>query len=159
MSVLNHKGIRLVIGIGNDGRGDDAMGWLFADWIAQNGMMEVEYRYQLQVEDAELISLYEEVIFVDASLEEIEQGFYFKKCEPAAAIHFSTHKIDPATILWLAREIYGAATVGYVLAIRGYNWQLEQGLSGEAKENYSRAIVFFEKEMMSIKTMEMSFKS
>ena len=159
MSVLNHKGIRLVIGIGNDGRGDDAMGWLFADWIAQNGMMEVEYRYQLQVEDAELISLYEEVIFVDASLEEIEQGFYFKKCEPAAAIHFSTHKIDPATILWLAREIYGATTLGYVLAIRGYNWQLEQGLSGEAKENYSRAVVFFEKEMMSIKTMEMSFKS
>jgi hydrogenase maturation protease len=159
MSVLNPKGKTLVIGIGNDGRGDDAMGWLFADWIAQKGGMEVEYRYQLQIEDAELISLYEAVIFVDASLEEMELGFYFNKCIPAAAIHFSTHKIDPATILWLAKEIYGATVVGYVLAIRGYNWQLEQGLSAEAKENYSRAVAFFEKEMMSGKTMEMSFRS
>ena len=65
-----------------DGRGDDALGWLFADQFADNSVLEVAYRYQLQIEDAALIGQYDCVVFVDANLLEIETGFYFQQCQP-----------------------------------------------------------------------------
>ena len=138
----------ILIGIGNDGRGDDALGWLFADRFAATAGIEVAYRYQLQVEDAELISHYDRVIFADASLEEIEAGFSFRQCPPAASLHFSTHRISPATILWLSGEIYQSAATGYVLAIQGYHWELHQGLSPEAERNFNEALTFFGREVL-----------
>lgn len=147
MRGLNPDNKTILIGIGNDGRRDDAMGWLFADQFSNNSALEVAYRYQLQIEDAALISQYDCVIFVDASVQEIETGFYFQKCHPVASVHFSTHKIDPATILWLAKEIYQASTVGYVLAIQGYEWELQQGLSTAAAQNFEKAVEYFRKEL------------
>lgn len=138
----------MLIGIGNDGRGDDALGWLFADRFADNPMLEVVYRYQLQVEDAALISTCECVVFVDASVRDMETGFSFQTCEPAASLHFSTHKIDPATILWLSKEIYQTTARGYVLAIQGYHWALHQGLSTLAKQNFEKALAFFDQHIL-----------
>jgi hydrogenase maturation protease len=139
MYELNPDHKTILIGIGNDGRADDALGWLFADQFADNSGLEVVYRYQLQIEDAELIAQYDCVVFVDASLPEIETGFCFHPCKPEASVHFSTHRTDPATILWLAKEIYQASTVGYVLAIQGYEWGLHQGLSTAAAQNLEKA--------------------
>ena len=143
MNALNPEHKTILIGIGNDGRGDDALGWLFANQFSDNSGLEVVYRYQLQIEDAELIGQYDCVIFVDASLQEIETGFYFQECQPLASVHFSTHRIAPATVLWLAREVYQAATVGYVLAIQGYEWGLGQGLSLAAGQNLEKALGYF----------------
>ena len=78
MNELNPDHKTILIGIGNDGRGDDALGWLFADQFADNSALEVAYRYQLQIEDAALIGQYDCVVFVDASLPTIETGFYFQ---------------------------------------------------------------------------------
>ena len=45
----------LLIGIGNSGRSDDALGWKFVDEFVEYGhLFDLEYRYQLQIEDAEL---------------------------------------------------------------------------------------------------------
>jgi hydrogenase maturation protease len=143
MNELNPDHKTILIGIGNDGRGDDALGWLFADQFADNSVLEVAYRYQLQIEDAALIGQYDCVVFVDANLLEIETGFYFQQCQPKASVHFSTHRIDPATILWLAKEIYQASTVGFVLAIQGYEWGLHQGLSTAAAQNLEKAVGYF----------------
>jgi hydrogenase maturation protease len=154
MNALNPDHKTILIGIGNDGRADDALGWLFADQFADNSALEVVYRYQLQIEDAELISQYDCVIFVDASLQEMETGFYFQKCEPVASVHFSTHSIDPGTILWLAKEIYPAAPVGYVLAIQGYEWALHQGLSKVAAQNFEKAIAHFRQVLSPLATVK-----
>lgn len=154
MNALNPDHKTILIGIGNDGRADDALGWLFADQFADNSALEVTYRYQLQIEDAELISQYDCVVFVDASLQEMETGFNVQKCRPVAAVHFSTHQIDPGTILWLAREIYQAATVGYVLAIQGYEWELHQGLSTAAAQNFEKAIAHFRQVLLPLATVK-----
>ena len=63
----------LIIGIGNSGRNDDGLGWKFVDIASQTmrGYFDVEYRYQLQIEDAELVSKYNKVIFADATQEAI----------------------------------------------------------------------------------------
>ena len=148
MNGLNPENKMILIGIGNDGRRDDALGWLFADQFADHSALEVAHRYQLQIEDAALIGQYDCVIFVDASLQEIESGYCFQQCQPVASVHFSTHKIDPATILWLAKEIYQAATVGYVLAIQGYEWGLHQGLSTPAAQNLEKALEHFRQTLL-----------
>jgi hydrogenase maturation protease len=133
----------ILIGIGNDGRGDDALGWLFVERFGENPGWESALRYQLQIEDAEMISQFDTVVFVDASVEEIVEGFHFTRCVPKASTHFSTHKIDPATILWMAREIYGSKVEGYVMAIQGFNWELHLGLSAQAETNLGKALGHF----------------
>ncbi|RLD75788.1 MAG: Ni/Fe hydrogenase, partial [Bacteroidetes bacterium] len=62
------KNKTIVFGIGNIGRQDDGLGWLFLDHLKEKQFnhLDLEYRYQLQIEDAELICNYDTVIFVDA---------------------------------------------------------------------------------------------
>jgi len=69
----------LVYGYGNPGRQDDALGVLCAKRIKQwaeehfPGAVDVDMNYQLNIEDAEKISHYDQVIFADASQENILQ--------------------------------------------------------------------------------------
>ena len=67
MYELKTKPATLVIGIGNKGRNDDGLGWNFAAFIEQMRLpkVSIEYRYQLQIEDAYLISQYERIFFAD----------------------------------------------------------------------------------------------
>lgn len=134
----------LLIGIGNSGRSDDGLGWNFVDMFAtHNDAFDIEYRYQLQVEDAELLSQYERIIFVDASHELKENGFSFYDCLPKNTSSFTTHKLEPEMVLWLAVHLYGKQPKAHVLAITGVHWELQLGLSEEAIANCNKAVAFF----------------
>jgi Ni,Fe-hydrogenase maturation factor len=87
----------LIIGIGNSGRNDDGLGWKFVDIASQTmrGYFDIEYRYQLQVEDAELVSKYNKVIFVDASQAATQNGFEIMQCKKAGHYFFSSHLQSP----------------------------------------------------------------
>ncbi len=136
---VKHKGI--VFGIGNTGRQDDGLGWLFLDHLKSKGFnkYDLEYRYQLQIEDAELISRYQNVLFVDASKDEIEEGFYTKICRPSEKYSFTTHELMPETILFLAQTLYHAKPEAKILAIKGYQWELKNGISKKAMINMKKA--------------------
>ncbi len=141
----------LLIGIGNNGRSDDALGWKFLDeFSGREDLYDFEYRYQLQIEDSELVSRYETVIFVDASHEKLEKGFSFYTCLPAPTSAFTTHQLAPETVLWLTGELFDAPPKGYVMAISGIEWKLHFGLSNQAKKNFKNAIAYFKKEESSI---------
>ena len=88
----------LLIGIGNTGRGDDGLGWEFVERINDLGydFLDYEYRYQLQVEDAELIARYDIVVFADASHQELDGGFELRRCISASHSYFTTHAQSPA---------------------------------------------------------------
>ncbi len=135
----------LLIGIGNSSRSDDALGWLFADQIAGLIGFDVEYRYQLQIEDAQMVSEHDTVIFVDASREKFESGFSFGPCKPVNSFSFSTHRVEPGSLLWLSRELYGKLPLTFVMAIEGTDWELHEGLSPSAQQNFDRSIRFFKK--------------
>jgi hydrogenase maturation protease len=139
----NHKGI--VLGIGNTGRQDDGLGWLFLDHLKSMGInnYDLEYRYQLQIEDAELISHYQNVLFVDASKEKMEEEFYIKICLPSEKYSFSTHELMPETILFLAKTLYNAEPDTKILGIKGYQWNLKNGICKKAEENLKKATDFF----------------
>lgn len=139
----------IVLGIGNSGRQDDGLGWLFLDFLEeQNAAIDVEYRYQLQIEDAELISNYDAVIFVDATKEETEDGFYLKPCYPSEKHSFSTHALNPETILYLSNKIYNHNPEASIFGIQGYEWELLIGLSKKGNINFNKAIKYFKDKVL-----------
>jgi len=141
----------LLIGIGNCGRGDDGLGWSFADYIKEyfSDLFDVEYRYQLQVEDAELISRYRTVIFADASHEKLKEGFELKPCEAAAHYYFSSHMQSPETILFLSGKLFAGIPEAFSMAISGFEWELKTSLHDEAEKNLASAIDYFENNFLS----------
>lgn len=148
MNDLSQTKKTLLIGIGNDGRSDDALGWKFLDALTDWGnIYDFEYRYQLQIEDAELIFNYKQVIFIDACHQQLENGFSFYSCNPAPTSSFTTHQLNPETVLWLAGELFGDPPAGYVMAISGIHWKLHNGLSNKAKANFIKAVSYFKKRM------------
>jgi len=144
MNDINQIKKTLLIGIGNYGRADDALGWKFIDEFSElNDQYDFEYRYQLQIEDAELVSKYDQVIFVDASHQPIDNGFTFYPCVPAPTSAFTTHQLNPETVLWLTQELFNVYPKGLVIAIAGTHWELHHGLSDQAEENFKKATAFF----------------
>ena len=138
----------LLIGIGNSGRKDDGLGWIFTELV--NGLklpsLDVEFRYQLQIEDVLLIGRYDKIIFADASHGTLQDGFELKPCIAAQHYFFSSHLQSPETVLYLAKELYNKTPDAYTLAIEGKDWGLGTNLSKEAKINLHTAISFFEKD-------------
>lgn len=148
MPALNLKST-LLIAIGNDGRGDDGLGWAFGQWLEKEGGFRgrVEYRYQLQVEDAEMISRAGAVIFVDASHQPLPAGHQWSDCKAEGDYYFTTHELAPGAILQLARILYGSKMPAYLLALEGESWELEKGFSRQAEQNLEAAKEWWRKKI------------
>ena len=148
---------QLLIGIGNSARGDDALGWLFAGRAEEardrgqdgaldgaphselRGALEVVYRYQLQVEDAELIRGFDVVCFADASRETLHGGCALRPCTGAGGPAFSSHQQSPEAILALCQTLFDTAPQAWVLAIEGRRWGLGEALSEPARQHLESA--------------------
>ena len=135
----------LLVGIGNNGRADDGLGWEFVERISILGFdsLDCEFRYQLQVEDAAMISNYGAVVFVDATHEKLRSGFQISPCIAAPHAFFTTHAEAPGAILYLANELYAKFPKAYLLVISGSDWELGTSLSKEGRKNLDTAVNFF----------------
>jgi hydrogenase maturation protease len=134
----------LVIGYGNPGRGDDGLGPACAAALEQLDLpgTRVTQSYQLQIEDAVEVARHHSVLFIDAALAGEEPVALTRvRAGTPPTVGFSSHSLSPAAVLVLARELFGAHTRGYVLAIRGYAFdELGEGLSKEAQRNLAAAV-------------------
>ena len=150
----------LLIGIGNNCRGDDGLGWKFVELVEAMGLdfIHCEFRYQLQVEDAALIGEYDTVYFVDATYEKLMDGFTVHPCTATSEEQFSTHAQSPGAILNLANSLYKKFPEAYVLAIAGECWELETSLSETAKKNLVEAVSFFAELFFETEVTEVVFK-
>lgn len=135
----------LIIGIGNNTRQDDGLGWCFLDKLMEDGYNEdhLLYKYQLMVEDAELISKYDTVIFVDANKTTNNNGFAIEQIYPAEKVAFSTHAVPPNQILNLCETIYNKKPKAYVIKIDGYCWNFTISLTNKATENLNNSLSHF----------------
>ena len=149
---MNNKSKTLLFGIGNCGRADDGLGWAFLDKIKSYLPInyDIEYRYQLQVEDAELVKQYQRVIFIDAHETKFKKGFIYKKCSPKATDSFTSHELDPQSVLYLTDTIYNKHPKAFTLGITGENFCLAMGLSKYAELNLSNAIDFFDEKILNL---------
>jgi hydrogenase maturation protease len=137
---LNHfdSDSALIYGIGNIGRQDDGLGWAFIDWLEASSIClkaEKVRFYQLNLEDADLISRKERVLFVDASKDTTVDSFRLYKAEPKMDFSFTSHAMSIETIMATCEQCFGKIPEVYVLAIRGYEWELQIGLTEQAKNN------------------------
>jgi len=137
----------LLIGIGNISRGDDGIGWLFADDIESvfDKTITVEKEFQLVVEDALKIVGYDTVIFVDASENVLDKGFDFRKIDVPDVIktEFTSHAQTPENIMFLASDLFKYTIDAYVMEISGRDWELGEDLSGYGRQNLHHALTFF----------------
>ena len=133
----------LVYGYGNPGRQDDGLGPLAAEEIEKLGypFADTDANYQLQIEDAEEISRYDVVIFVDASIEG-EQPFTIRKIEPALKIAFTTHAMGPESVLALCQGSFAGSPDTWLVAIRGYGFDIGEELTERARGNFQQALSF-----------------
>jgi len=137
--------MNILFGIGNCGRNDDGLGWAFLDRLQQEIEFpgQVEYRYQLQIEDAELISHSETVVIVDAYKGDLPNGIQWKSCKPSADVGFTSHALSPSSVLFLCQDLYGKSPIANLLLIQGQSWDLRIGLSSGAQRNLDLALQFF----------------
>ena len=135
----------IVYGYGNPGRQDDGLGPAMIERIESAGMPHVQTRcnFQLNVEDAYTIAGGRAVIFVDASLDG-DEPYVFYEIEPSAEIRFTTHSMAPQSVLALCNDLFNSERKAYMLSIRGYVWEFEEGLSAEAAQNLDQAFAFLE---------------
>jgi len=141
----NSKTKLLIIGIGNYSRRDDGLGWAFLDELQKKNIAGVEliYKYQLNIEDADLISNYSNVVFIDAFNGKLEKGFSFEKCVPANSFEFTTHALSPGVIVALCQNLYNSIPKAYILKIQGSEWELKDGLSKQSAENLQKGLNYF----------------
>ncbi len=143
----------LLFGIGNSGREDDGLGWAFLDEIQSvlPDSYDFEYRYQLQVEDAALLSTYDMVIFVDAHHETFKNGYIYKDCQVRDDQSFTSHELTPETVLFLAYSLYNKLPKAKILGISAINFNLNIGLSSVARTNLSKTLLFFKNEVLGLR--------
>lgn len=134
----------LLIGYGNPGRLDDGLGPEFAAALEKMALpgVTVDSDYQLTVEDAAAVAEHEFVIFVDAAVNGREP-FSFAKVIPKPALGFSSHSMQPDTLVALAEELFGVSPKAYTLGIRGYEFnEFSENISVAAQENLASALQF-----------------
>jgi hydrogenase maturation protease len=133
---------RLVIGIGNPSRGDDALGPRAIERLEALALPGVELLtdFQLQVEHALDLAGREEVVFIDATVAG-EAPFSLEPVEPAADRSSTTHALSPGALLDVYRRVVDAPLPdARVLAIRGYSFELGDPPSSGAGRNLDLAL-------------------
>lgn len=134
---------RLIIGIGNPSRGDDALGPLLIERLEALRLPDVELLtdFQLQVEYALDLRGRREVVFVDASLD-TPAPFTFTTAVATEDASYSSHELSPGAVLHAYRKLFGEPPPASVLAIRGEAFELGEGLSMAAAANLQAALSF-----------------
>jgi hydrogenase maturation protease len=133
----------LIIGIGNPSRGDDALGPMLIERLETLDLPDVELLtdFQLQVDYAYDLQGRRTVIFADACVSGPEP-YDFKPIAPAEDSSYSSHALSPSAVLHGYQKLYGQPPEAYVLAMRGYEFELGEVLSSRAAANLDAALAW-----------------
>ena len=140
----------ILFGVGNCGRSDDGLGWAFLDRIQREPgfVSPIEYRYQLQVEDAALIANMQRVVFIDSYQGELPGGYRWTDCEPSENFEFTTHVLPPRGVMHYCKDLYGRTPQAHILMIQGCDWGLRNGMSSTARRHLDTALAFFRDQIL-----------
>jgi hydrogenase maturation protease len=72
--------------------------------------------------------------------------------EPAGAVPAMSHALGPAAVLALAAELYDRRPEARLLAVRGHDFSLGEGLSKRAQANLGLALAFLEAFLKGLRT-------
>ena len=134
----------LIIGYGNPGRGDDALGPELVELIEKENHPEVECQndMQLQVEYVTDLENRELTLFVDADAS-CEAPFHFSQIKAEKDDSYTSHAMSPHAVLHAYQQVFGIqAPPAFLLRIRGYQFELGESLSENASANLDAARTF-----------------
>lgn len=140
----------LILGYGNPDREDDGVAWHLLDRLARRldpsgqGMGEetvrafdrvtLQFSLQLMPEMAEQVAMFDRVLFIDAHTGSEPEDLTW---QPLTA-HFQqspfTHHMTPATLLSIAESLYGSRPQAVLVALRGFAFGFQRGLSEQTQK-------------------------
>jgi hydrogenase maturation protease len=134
----------LVIGYGNTLRGDDGVGYLVAETIADWQLPPVRSIavHQLLPELAADIAAVDIVMFIDAVVATNcpSPGIAITPLVADNNAAFSTHIVTPQLLLSLTQRLYCATPIAYLLTISAINFILSSSLSSIACQGKDLAL-------------------
>jgi hydrogenase maturation protease len=139
-----------IVGIGNTLRSDDGVGAYVCETLAKQSITGVHIITSLQLDTnmiEELIG-FDQVIFVDAAIDTAEVTLQQITKEHTSPQSFS-HHINAAMLARLAEQLYEAKTKFYICAVPGFNFELGNTISKQAKKNATKAVAFVQARITS----------
>lgn len=131
----------MVIGYGNELRGDDGVGPKVAaavDALHLPGVRTLICQ-QLSPEHAEPVSQARRVVFVDAAVD-APREVQLRKLEPADSSQLMAHAADPCTMLALARDVFGHCPEAWWLTIPAEQTGFSEELSSSVRQHLQTAV-------------------
>jgi hydrogenase maturation protease len=133
----------LVIAIGNPSRGDDALGPLLADTIAEqftHSAVEWMVEFQLQVEHIYDVDNRDLVLFVDAGVG-ISEPLQFERVFPDSDACLFSHALPPGALIYHYLTLLKPSRPAccYLLRIKGADFDLGASLSPVAVSSFEKA--------------------
>jgi hydrogenase maturation protease len=124
----------LVIGYGNELRGDDALGPQVARRVTAWSRVEVTGLavHQLTPELAAVLAEVETVIFVDASADPAQYEVCLRRLEPAPG-KWSGHTSDPCWLLALTESLYDRRPVAWLVTMPASEFSFGERLSPSSR--------------------------
>jgi len=171
----------VVFGIGNESRGDDALGPLFLEKLKISikekpffSSFTLISDFQLQIEHSLDLENQDIALFIDAGLSPAvpdNEAFSFKLIQAIPSRRGMTHALSPEELLGVAEDFFAPQPQGdtstaiktncqrlpkaYVLCIRGYQFELGAAICKEANINLELAFT----QLMSWIDQEVYLKS
>jgi hydrogenase maturation protease len=142
----------LIIGYGNPSRGDDALGPTAIAALERRMARKarptpIEYLtdFQLQIEFVTDLAERERIVFIDAAANGAEP-FSFLPLAAREGEPMATHALSPASLLTVFQQYHQcAAPPCFLLAVRGYAFELGAPLSLRAQRNLDAALAMLER--------------
>jgi hydrogenase maturation protease len=132
----------LVIGYGNELRGDDGVGQRVAraveEWRVPN--LRSLAVHQLTPELAEELAVVDRVIFVDAYADVKTPEVRVCPLEPAHSVATTAHTSDPEILLAIAQALYNAHPQAWWVGIPAVNFELGNDLSPITSQGMEAAL-------------------
>ncbi len=140
----------LIIGFGSIDRGDDGVAYHVINALRQRlgqnmldedetGLEELSnqidsvFLVQLSPELMDIMAGYDQVVFVDAHVLENVGNLHCVPVLPEYTPATITHHMGPAMILALLKALYQREPTGYLVSIRGYNFDFHRHLSPDTE--------------------------
>ena len=136
----------LILAVGNESRGDDALGPLLlrrlGAWIdaeALTPQIDLLEEFQLQIEHTLDLAGRQRVLFIDAG-DGTAEPFRFYRATPQALQGHTSHALAPEALLGVYAKVHGQAPPpAFVLCIAGKTFELGAAPTARAMQNMQQA--------------------
>jgi hydrogenase maturation protease len=132
----------LIFAVGNESRGDDALGPLLLRQLQNTDQIERLEDFQLQIEHVMDMKDREIVLFIDAGMDTPAPFRFSRACENSEAVLYS-HALVPEALLNVYRQFYNEAPPpSFILCVRGHAFELGEAPTAESLGNLAAALEF-----------------